>query len=410
MEPGIGRSLRQGFRAANRSWTGIGVFAGIWVAVIGTAIASIALTHPPRQLTQEEPVPSLGSPLPSPTDTAPSASGSSEPSKEPSVPATASQSSATADTKPTDLFKNLATAASPNMNQAPESIQAAARAISAATTQTLQATRDAREREARMVREWIARSWPVLLISLLCLIAANLWLTGSQVGYLAEQVARQSAKLSTFWAAGTQAFRSLLLASLVWLLGMAGLLLVAVLIALLFSVLGGKLPDWVLIVPGLLLMIGAVAGLLWAGVRLSLWFIAIVADRLGPIAGLKVSFHATRGRWWKTAGLGLLVALISYAVWLIVVLLEWIGNAIGGPMALIMGILGNVGGLVASLYIGFAGLAAFIQFYMDTKAAASSTPSLIVNRHAISPGPDVLERSQGGRVEHAASARPVILS
>ncbi len=371
MEPGIGRSLGQGFRAANRSWAGIGVFTGIWVAVIGTAIASVALTNPPRQLTQEGPVPSLGSPLPSPTQTASSASGSRESSKEPSVPATASQSSATTDTKPTDLFKNLATAASPNMNQAPEPTPAAASATPA-TTQTIQAVREAREREARMVQEWIARSWPVLLISILCLITANLWLTGGQVGYLAEQVARQSATLSTFWIAGTQAFRALLLASLVWLLSMSGLLLVAVLIALLFSVLGGKLPVWVLIVPGLLLIIGVVAGLVWAGVRLSLWFIAIVADRLGPIAGLKVSFHATRGRWWKTAGLGLLVALISYAVWLVVVLLEWIGNTIGGPMALIMGILGNVGGLVASLYIGFAGLAAFIQFYADTKSGAAS--------------------------------------
>ena len=347
MKPEIGRSIKQGFVAANRSWAAIGLFIGSWVLVIIVALVGVALTKPPAALFQE----------PATTSKA----------EAPAVRPASPQPASTPATQKTDLFNQLATtdAATPSAPNAPSPAPDAA-----AVRREEIAQRD------RLAGEWFGRAWPVLFLVFLVVMAANLWLTGGQIGYLAKRVTAGQAKLSEFWASGTRAFGALVGGSLLSMAGLAGLALVGVLITVAFSVLANIAPNWgkiVLRLVGLILGLAILVGLIWLLVRLSFWFIAIVADRLGPIAGLRRSFRATRGQWWKIAGLGLLMSLISYGVWLPFGLLDWVSRQIGGAGEVGIGILSNLLGVIASLYVGFAMLAAYIRFYEDANTPPSIT-------------------------------------
>jgi hypothetical protein len=272
------------------------------------------------------------------------------------------------ETQATDLFGQLELtqeAAVPAQQPAPQATP---------TPETQDAARQGQEAEeqARLLGQWLGRAWPLLLICLLVAIMANTWLSGGQIGYLAKRVTTQQANIAEFWIAGTRAFGALLGAWFISVLALGALALAFVLIIWLFSALANAVPDVVLVILGLLLGLAALIGLIWLGVRLVFWYIAIVVEKLGPIAGLKAGFRATRGRWWRVAGLGLLMVLISFGVSVPFGLLEWLGNTAGGTTALVMGILSNVLGTVASLFVGFVMLAAYIRFYEDVKSASVS--------------------------------------
>ena len=300
MAPGIGRSFREGFRAAGRSWAGIGVFAAGWLIIILLVILGVALTNPPA-----------------------------------------------------DLFRGQQAALT-----TPDAPSAATAARPAADTPAMEA--------------WFGRAWPMLLLAFLFVITANVWLTGGQLGYLAARMRGQPAGVSEFWRSAGRAFGPLLGGTVLAFLVQAALVLFVLINGWILSLLPGGGRGWPLVLFAVLVWTPAIAALLWILIRLSLWFVAIVVDRLGPVAGLKASFRMTRGYWWKLAGMGLLLALISYGVWLPVGLLEWAGSAAGGAAAMIFGVVGNLLGTVASLYVGFAMVAAFIQFYADAKPAAPS--------------------------------------
>ncbi len=322
MGPRIGRAIGQGFLVANRSWAGIGFVAGCWLVVFLLVIAGLALTNPPRELVQ--------------------------------VPAG---------------IQGIATP-EPGAGTAPPTTPAAAPQDQTAQAQTNREEAATRE---RLVGEWIARAWPILLVCFLLFLAASLWITGGQIAYLARRVTTQHASLAEFWTAGTQAFGALLGSTLLSLLAGAVLLLIGVLLRWLFSTLSGT-PAWLRGGFGWGLGLGGLAALIWLGVRLAFWFIAIVVERIGPIAGLKASFRSTRGRWWRAGGLVAGLSLIFYAVALAFGLVEALGNAAGGAAAVVIGILSNILGTVANLYVGFAMLAAYLRFYEDTKAPAGSAP------------------------------------
>ena len=347
MGPRIGHSISQGFRAANRSWAGIGFFAGVWILIGLFAALAVAPTRVPEALfLPKEQAPQATTPAPGATN--------------PATPAPNAQAP--------NLFTQLSTTEAP---AAPEQDAAAQAAPTPAPPPADNSTAE----QDRLISEWFGRAWPVLLLCVLAVMAANLWLFGGQVGYLAKRVTTQQARIAEFWITGTRSFGSLLLGSLVSLLVLGGMLLVSVLIAMAFSALSKTLPAGVLVVLGLILGFAILGGLIWLFVRLSFWFIAIVVDRLGAVAGFKASLRATRGRWWQVAGLGLLVVLISWGAWLPFGLLEWLGHVIGGAASIIFGILGNVLGVAASLYAGFVALASFIRFYEDTKTAQASSPA-----------------------------------
>ena len=113
-------------------------------------------------------------------------------------------------------------------------------------------------------------------------------------------------------------------------------------------------------------------GMVWLLIRVTaFWFIAVVADRLGPIVGLKAGFRETRKRFWRLLGLGLLVLLISLGATLPFALLEWVGTALGGGAGGALGLLGNLLGGLISLIVGVAVSAAFIRFYLDARGTSA---------------------------------------
>lgn len=347
MGPSIGRALSEGFRAANRSWAGIGFFAGVLLLVTVISLITIASTRPPARqfpVREEEsviaPAPAVP-PSPASEATPPAASGD------------------------VDLFNQLETTQPPPAPAAAETPSPVAQ-----PAPPLPATETAAERADERARaDWLGRAWPVIAAVLLLMLVANVWLSGGQIAYLAARVSHQPAKLSMFWQEGTRAFGRLL-GTWGLMMGAGAVLLLA--LALLGAALS-PLPEGVRKVLGVLLVLALLAVGIWLVVRLSFWFIAVVVDRVGPVAGLKASLSATQGRWLKTAGLGLLVALISIGVSLVFGLAEGLGNLIGGGAAVVLGVAGNLAGLVASLYIGFAALAAYIRFYQDVKGSATAS-------------------------------------
>ena len=343
MEPAVGRSIGEGFRAANKSWAGIGFFIGVWLILLLIGFLGIVVTNPPAALFQP--------PAPTPQG---AATPQITPAKEPAAP---TQESATApqETQAANLFNQLETAKE-------------------STPPLVPVVPGAREEQIRVAGEWFGHAWPMLLVIFVIAIAVNTWLTGGQLAYLVKRVSTHQAAVSEFWRTGTKVFWPILGGSLLSLL--AGVVLVALiaLIVAVFSAAAKVAPAWLLVIFGLILGVAALIGLVWLGVRLAFWFIAIVAERLGPIAGLKTSFRTTRGRWWKLFGLQMLLGAIALGVGLAFSLLDGIGTAIGGPAARILGALSTISGAVANLYIGFVAASAAIRFYEDAKPP-SSTPS-----------------------------------
>jgi len=144
------------------------------------------------------------------------------------------------------------------------------------------------------------------------------------------------------------------------------MLCVALVIALTAAV-SGVMPAWLLIPVGILLAVLALAALIWLMVRIALWNITIVVDRLGPIAGLRTAFRATRGVWWQLVGLGGVLFLLMVGAGLVFRLLEFLAGLLG-PVGVVLALVVGLAQIVANLYLGFMGVAAFIRFYEDIKS------------------------------------------
>ena len=365
MEPGVGRSIQQGFAAAAKSWAGIGMFAIGWIVLAAVAIGGVLLSRPPAALTTE---PGTRQSSSAGGRGSPAAEGggaaltpSSETSTTPSAGAPATPTDTTAPAS--DLFNQLSSAkdvpaAAPPVVD-PESVPLPARA------------QDDTAKRDRQIGEWFGHAWPLLLVTFLLVAAGNLWLTGGRIGYVAKRVTSGQTSVSEFIASGGRAFLPLLGGTGLSLAAAAVLMLAGVLLAVALSALGGSAPAWLGIILGIIgvvLLIAIFVSLIWLMVRLSFWFVAIVADRLGPMAALRRSFRVTRGRWWQILGLALVASAISFSVWLPLGLLEWLGGLMGGTGAAIVGVVVNLAGLIAGLFLGFAMLGAYVRFYEDAKA------------------------------------------
>jgi len=305
MEPAIGRSVGAGFRAANRSWAGLGLLAASWAAVWAVSALLMSLTNMPEELRRP--------PQPAVAVTAP----------QPEVPAT----------EPDATVENA----------------------------QARAEREAAERWTRTATEWFGRAWPILLLMFALTLAANTWLTGAQIGYLSKIVQDGKANLAEFWQAGTRAFPALLGA---WLLTMGLLGLVIVVLMIIANV----LPAVVGTLLWLLIALGAAAALVWLAIRLMFWYPAIVLNGVGPLAGLKASFRASRGRWWKLCGLIALLGLIFLGVSLLLGIIEGLGTAVAGGVGMAISLVRAV----VNLYLGFVSMAAVLRFYADVTSSASA--------------------------------------
>lgn len=350
MGPSIRRSLSEGFRAANRSWAGIGFFTGVLLLVTVVSLMAIAASNPPTPPLPGEEGPTAAVPVaPTPVAVEPPATTPAEER----APAVANSE--------VNLFNQLETTQPP---AAPtDATQPVASAPAQATTVPPDAGAQLAEQE-RAFREWFGRAWPLMFLVLVVLLVVNAWLSGGQIGYLAARVSHQPAKLSLFWEEGTRAFGRLLGA---WIL----LIVVGILVTVLVGSLLTLLPPVIGVVFSVLTRLVFMAASAW----ISLWFIAVVVDRVGPIAGLKTSLRVTKGRRLKTAGLGLLIGLIFIGLWLVFALIMLLSNAIGGVVAATLFVTGSLAGSIASLYLGFAALAAYIRCYQDMKGQVAASPS-----------------------------------
>lgn len=348
MEPRVGRSIAQGFRVASRSWAGMGFFIGCWIGVLVIAVLCFLVTRPPAELFEERPA--LTGPAAAPTVPA-------QPSGE------VGQAPAAVANKPDaapDLFKQLeAEPAAPTPGaSAPAPVVAD----------------DSRERARRVVLQWFGHAWPIVLLCILLVVAANLWLTGGQIGYLAGQLSGRG-PLSEFWAAGNRAFLPVLGAMALSGAALGVLALVVALLSWVFSLLANAAPRAVVNIVGGLAGLALLGGFVWLVVRAAtFWLIAVVVERTGPVAGMKVGWRATRGRFWRILGLAVLVLLLSYGVWLPFRLVEWAGGGVGGGAGAAVALTSNLLGALASIFVGFAVTAALIRFYQDARSAVSSGP------------------------------------
>ena len=232
------------------------------------------------------------------------------------------------------------------------------------------------EAQADAILDWLKHAWPAAVTALFMVVTAGNWLFAGETGYLAKHLSTQDARIAEFWVAGTRACGALLVGWLVLLVGLTG---VTILLFSVFNLMASHFGFSRLLEPlSYPLAIIWVIGLSGYLVRLSFWDVAVVVDRLGPIAGMRASFRATRGHWWRVVGLGLLMLLIESVILPLLGVLGWLGSLGGEGLTLVTGMTSgvvNLLGFVTQIYVSWATLAAYIRFYEDTKAIpASSVP------------------------------------
>ena len=323
MEPTIGRSVKAGFAAAGRSWMGMALWAGVWL-LVGLASWGVAVqTHAPASMT------------------------------------------------------NRMRAQWGGMRQSVwdqwQTQLAEARARQASTAAGAEAANTPLTAEQQEQAEWMRRSWPVLLLGGLAYFAVALWLWGGQMGYLVQQVEGRPASMGTFASSGGRSFVPLLGQGALGFAGVIGVVIAVALVALVLALGGTILPQVVIALAVVLLIIAGMAAGIWASVRLCCWSVAIVADRLGPVAGLRAGWRATRGRWGRAAGLLTVVILLYIAAMIPLALLSWLVRAVSPAIVVV-----NLGIWLAQVYLSFVMTAACIRFYLDAKSAAAGpvTPAM----------------------------------
>ncbi len=161
------------------------------------------------------------------------------------------------------------------------------------------------EFEAIMAGSVLATALATILVSLL-LGAINVLVQGVVVGEVAHAAVGERATLRLIWARVRPAFWRLL--GYFVLLTLATVVVLAVMAApflLLFTD-----QPWIPFVSLLATIPGAIALWLWLGTKLYLVPSAIVLEGVGIRAGIARSWILTRGRFWATLGVMVLVSVI----------------------------------------------------------------------------------------------------
>lgn len=309
--PSVTGAIRDGFKAANKSWAGMGVYAAAWAVLIAVSAGGLMLTNPPQEIFEGEEAGMLDV--------------------------------ATSDEAVADVGE-AGDAAGPVGDD--------------------EGLRD------QQIIDWLARAWPVALLCALALLLGSAWAQGGQLGYVAGALNGQP-RVADFWAAGKTAFRAVLAAMALMLAADAALRIVNGMLDALFDAMATSAPQALLAVLALVLTIATLVPLIWLTIRVSFWFPAIVVGRLGPIAALKSSFQATRGRWWRVAGLRGLMLAIAFGAVLAYMALVALGTLLGEAIGGIVLVLGTIGLLVILLYGSFAFAAADIRYYEQARHAAA---------------------------------------
>lgn len=150
-------------------------------------------------------------------------------------------------------------------------------------------------------------------VSALSAMLASVALTGMIVHVVGEAVLGDRARLADTWRATRGRLPALLgnvLLLILLLLAFVALGVLAIVALVAVAEAGGM--TWLAVVLGILLVLGMVVGMIWAGCRLSLAPAAVVLERMGPWRSLGRAWSLTRGgQGWRVTGITLLAGLVA---------------------------------------------------------------------------------------------------
>ncbi|WP_156762222.1 hypothetical protein [Microbacterium karelineae] len=149
------------------------------------------------------------------------------------------------------------------------------------------------------------------LVLSLGLVAVTTIAQGVVVAEVAHASLAEKATLSRLWRRVRPAFWRLVGYSV--LLSIASTVAVAILaVPPIFSALLGTTSGWILFVFALIFaLLGGAVLAAWLGTKLFLVPSAIVLEGVGPMRGIRRSWELTRGRFWSTFGVVVLLYLIT---------------------------------------------------------------------------------------------------
>ncbi len=203
------------------------------------------------------------------------------------------------------------------------------------------------------------------------LIAVGLQTLASVFVYLAAHhvIATDAAGFSTTGAearhVALRRFGSALTAGIIVLLAVGGVV-VAGLIAWTIPLALVGTPNATSVFIAAALIVALMTPAIWLGVVLSMWSSVLVVEKRGVIGSLRRSFDLVRGRWWPTFGFLALVGLLgSVAIQLIQ--LVAIPLSVVGDLGLGISIASLIG-LVAQGFIVAAIAAMYTTWYIDLRA------------------------------------------
>ena len=219
------------------------------------------------------------------------------------------------------------------------------------------------------------------VVILSAIVPAALAVVGSAIlqGIISLEVARatlgEKLRLPGLWRAAKGRIGALI--------GWSGILVAVILVAIaiaaglisLLVIFGGTAGVVAGVLLGLLLGAGAVALAVWLGTKLSLVPSALMLERLTLRAAIARSWSLTKGYFWKTFGILILVSLIIYVV----------SSIVSTPLQLIVGFgstfldpNGTSGGLIAGVIIVYVLTIVFgVVFGAIGAVVQAATPALL---------------------------------
>jgi hypothetical protein len=143
-----------------------------------------------------------------------------------------------------------------------------------------------------------------------------------------------------------------------------------------FSVALRRLPA--LLVSGIIYFLALVVGLVllfvpgvFIGVALLFFYMAVIAERKGPIESLQYSWQLVRGNWWRTAALATIITIVIAILYLLLGVVAGVVVVLGTDISLESGEMPwfidfVVGPLIVGV-VGPLGYSLFMSVYRDLK-------------------------------------------
>lgn len=221
--------------------------------------------------------------------------------------------------------------------------------------------------------EWFPVLGPFMFILIILFLVLWTWIYGGLLGYLAQKLRKNQTGMREFLHYGSHAFGRVLSAYILFFCVIfgGGFLGIFLPFSTLWDSSAATILGSILKIIAILAALAVFLFLVCFVLRSPFWFIAVVADGEGPIAGLKKGFSLSRGHLRKLFELALLLFLIQVAIHVVFFIVQaiigvlssmpWAGfSSIARVLALMVNISGQ---WVGSVYMTAVSVAAFIHLY-----------------------------------------------